>query len=196
MLNYKAFFHCTFLLAIAGVVIGLFKQFQWLLAAAMMCLIVFSFIRKYQSLSREAFWVCLLGTVFTMCLGTLAEYWGTHHEYWVYHVLYPGQKMPVWLPFAWGLAYLFLRQIEQVTPLTEQNYWSRWGVLLRILIALVFPVFGEIITIYLGVWTYYWPYQFLGVPIYAMLCLVFLHFGVSAILYYFKRSVWFQTSVA
>ena len=49
-------------------------------------------------------------------------------------------------------------------------------------LSLFVPAFGEVITINLGVWTYYWPYQVFGVPLYAFICLVFVHMLVYGIL--------------
>ena len=60
-------------------------------------------------------------------------------------------------------------------------------IFLALLLALILPVFGEIITIYLGVWTYYWPYQIFGVPLYAFICLVFVHMLVYTILHFICR---------
>jgi hypothetical protein len=55
-------------------------------------------------------------------------------------------------------------------------------VIIAFWLSLIIPAFGEIITINLGVWTYYWPYQIFGVPIYAFVCLVFVHMLVYFIL--------------
>ena len=67
-------------------------------------------------------------------------------------------------------------------------FWSSIAkknkIVLAIILALILPAFGEVVTIYLGVWTYYWPYQLLGVPLYAFICLVFVHMLVYTLLHF------------
>lgn len=58
---------------------------------------------------------------------------------------------------------------------------------IAVLVTAFFPVYGEVITVYLGVWTYHWPYQFLGIPLYAVICLIALHMFVNCILYAITR---------
>ena len=50
-------------------------------------------------------------------------------------------------------------------------------------IACVFPAFGEMITIKLGVWTYYVPYQLFGVPFFAILVLPIVHICINLTLF-------------
>ena len=55
-------------------------------------------------------------------------------------------------------------------------------------VSLIVPALGEMITIYLGVWTYYWEYQILGVPLLALACLVTFHMSIYLVLAVLCRS--------
>ena len=114
--------------------------------------------------------------------GIVGETWGVTNNYWEYHEV--TRELPLWLPFAWMLAFHYLYKLERnLIPLLE-NQSQQSKIILAVILALILPAFGEIITIYLGVWTYYWPYQILGVPLYAFACLVFVHMLVYTILHF------------
>ena len=80
------------------------------------------------------------------------------------------------------LAFDYLYKVERKLIPFLSNPSQKNKILLAILLSLILPAFGEMITIYLGVWTYYWPYQLLGVPLYAFLCLVFVHMLVYVLM--------------
>ena len=117
----------------------------------------------------------------TGSLGILSEIWGVHNHYWAYHDV--NHHLPAWLPFAWMLAFSFIYKTEKELFLAMQSPSFTQKAIITALLALFFPAFGEVITINMGVWTYYWPYQFLGVPLYALLCLVLLHLSINYLLY-------------
>jgi len=114
--------------------------------------------------------------------GIVGENWGVANVYWKYHEI--NKALPLWLPFAWMLAFYYLYKLERnLFPLLT-NQSQRNKIILALLLASILPAFGEIITIYLGVWTYYWPYQIFGVPLYALICLIFVHMLVYTILHF------------
>ena len=112
--------------------------------------------------------------------GILGENWGVHNNYWKYHEV--SRELPLWLPFAWMLAFYFLYSIESRMITFLKNKTMSNKLIIAFWLSLFVPAFGEVITINLGVWTYYWPYQVFGVPLYAFICLVFVHMLVYGIL--------------
>lgn len=168
-------------LVIAGVIIGMTHQYDVAIALILVLIIsrnIYKKIERKDDFSK----IHVIGMVITGILGVVVEYWGVTNEYWLYHNLSNGRSFPYWLPFAWMLAfsYLYIIEVKILKYLTNKNLRNK--ILLIILVATVFPVLGEIITINLGVWTYYWPFQFLGIPIYAVLGLLTLHMFVNLIL--------------
>ena len=121
--------------------------------------------------------------ILTGILGVIAENFGVTYQYWEYHDLTDNRTLPYWLFFAWMLAFHFIYKLESemITVLNLKKMQHKiWA---AVLITAIFPAYGEVITIYLGVWTYSWPYQILGVPLYAIICLVLLHMGVNILLF-------------
>jgi hypothetical protein len=112
--------------------------------------------------------------------GMIGENWGVTNAYWEYHKV--SRELPLWLPFAWMLAFYFLYSIESRLIPCLKFKTIKNKLILAFWLSLLVPAFGEIITINLGVWTYYWPYQLFGVPIYAFMCLVIVHMIVYGIL--------------
>ena len=136
----------------------------------------------YKNIVKSAAknWILLIGMILTGFGGILGEFWGVSNQYWEYHEV--SRDLPLWLPFAWMLAFYFLYRIESglIPHLKNKNIKNK--LIIAFWLSLIIPAFGEIITINLGVWTYYWPYQIFGVPIYAFACLVFVHMLVYIIL--------------
>ena len=183
--TFKAILKATLKITIAGVIIGLLHDRDlWagiLLFFYFILYIYKEFIRKKGAKNN----VLLIGMLLTGFLGICAEIWGVHYKYWEYHDLTNHRQLPYWLPFAWMFAFRFIYQLESnlITSLDLKK--TRHKTWLAILITAIFPAYGEVITINLGVWTYSWPYQFLGVPLYAVICLVVLHMGIN-----FLLSIW------
>ena len=179
-------------LIIAGVIIGIFKKYDATLA-------VLLFLKVFQNIYKEIIkpqtnknWILLIGMLLTGFGGIVGETWGVHNGYWEYHEV--SRELPLWLPFAWMQAFHYLYKLERnlIPLLTYQTQKNK--IILALMLALILPAFGEVITIQLGVWTYYWPYQILGVPLYAFICLVFVHMLVYTILHYIcKKYQWKDT---
>ncbi len=178
---YKELVKSIIKLVLAGIVIGLSHTYDLIIALVLVLLIVFYFYKNFTK--KDDFnKTVVIGMITTGILGILVEYWGVSNKYWLYHNLSNGRSFPFWLPFAWMLAFLFLYMIEvKMMQLLVKKSW-RNKFLILFLVATIFPVLGEIITINLGVWTYYWPYQFVGIPLFAVLGLLTLHMFVNLLL--------------
>lgn len=167
-------------LIIAGVFIGYLKEYDFWIAIILAVKILHNIYRDIIK-PKSKNWLLLIGMLLTCFGGIVGETWGVSNGYWEYHEV--AGELPLWLPFAWMLAFHFLYKLEQnLIPLLRIKSQKN-KIFLALLLALILPAFGEIITIYLGVWTYYWPYQLFGVPLYAFVCLVFVHMLVYTILH-------------
>lgn len=168
-------------LVVAGVFIGFLKKYDAVIAIILVLKIIHNIHTEIIKPTTNKNWLLLLGMLLTGLGGIIGETWGVTNGYWQYHEV--ARELPLWLPFAWMLAFHYLYKLERnLIPLlvhpTQKN-----KIILAIILALILPAFGEVITIYLGVWTYYWPYQLLGVPFYAFICLLFVHMLVYSILH-------------
>lgn len=166
-------------LIVAGVFIGLLKEYDLIIA---ICLALKVFYNVFRDIIKpeDKNWLVLIGMLLTGFGGIIGEIWGVSNGYWEYHEI--SGKLPYWLPFAWMLAFDYLYKVERKLIRFLSNPSQKNKILLAVLLSLILPAFGEMITIYLGVWTYYWPYQLFGVPLYAFLCLVFIHMLVYALM--------------
>lgn len=166
-------------LILAGVLIGLLKSYDWLIAILLLLKIAHVI---YVSIIKSEIknWILLIGMLITGLGGILGEYWGVSNQYWEYHEV--SRELPLWLPFAWMLAFYFLYRIESGLIPYLKNKTTQNKLIIAFWLSLIVPAFGEVITINLGVWTYYWPYQIFGVPLYAFACLVFIHMLIYVIL--------------
>ena len=183
--NNKKFFTAILIgilkLIVAGVFIGYLKEYDLFIALLLAAKIMYNIYKDILKPTTKN-WLLLLGMLLTCFGGIVGETWGVSHGFWEYHAV--KRTLPLWLPFAWMYAFYFLYTLElKLIPLLE-NKSQKNKILLALLLALILPAFGEVITIYLGVWTYYWPYQLLGVPLYAFICLVFVHMLVYTTLHF------------
>jgi len=168
-------------LIIAGVFIGLLKKQDAIIAVLLLLKISQNIYLEIIKPKTHKNWILLIGMLLTGFGGIVGETWGVLNGYWEYHEV--PNELPLWLPFAWMLAFHYLYKLERnLIPLLS-NQTQKNKILLAIILALILPAFCEIITIQLGVWTYYWQYQLFGVPLYAFLCLVFVHMLVYTILH-------------
>jgi hypothetical protein len=181
--NYKGFLieilKAIIKLCIAGFLIGFLKSYDAIIAIILF-LKILHVIYKNIIIAKTKNWILLIGMIVTGFGGMVGENWGVGNNYWEYHEV--SKELPLWLPFAWMLAFYFLYSIESklIAFLTNKTISNK--LIIAFWLSLVVPAFGEVITINLGVWTYYWPYQIFGVPLYAFICLVFVHMLVYGIL--------------
>ena len=166
-------------LCIAGLLIGLLKSYD-LIIALILLIKIFHVVYKNVIISKIKNWILLYGMSLTGLAGMIGENWGVSNAYWEYHKV--SRELPLWLPFAWMLAFYFLYSIESRLIAYLKYKTIKNKLIIAFWLSLLVPAFGEIITINLGVWTYYWPYQLFGVPLYAFMCLVFVHMIVYGIL--------------
>jgi hypothetical protein len=181
--NYKGFLVETLKaiikLCIAGFLIGFLKSYDAIIAIILF-LKILHVIYKNIIIAETKNWILLIGMIVTGLAGMIGENWGVSNSYWEYHKV--SRELPLWLPFAWILAFYFLYSIEsRLIPYLKYKTIKN-KLMIAFWLSLLLPAFGEIITINLGVWTYYWPYQVFGVPLYAFMCLVFVHMIVYGIL--------------
>ncbi|WKD86966.1 hypothetical protein KCTC32516_02346 [Polaribacter huanghezhanensis] len=182
--TFKALAIATVKITIPGIIIGVFHEYDfWVGLLLFSYLLVFLYRNYLNRISKN--WVLLIGMIITGILGICAEIWGVTNGFWEYHDLTNNRQLPYWLPFAWMFAFRFIYVLETKLIVSLQLKKMSHKTWLAICIAAFFPAYGEVITINLGVWTYSWPYQFLGVPLYAVLCLVALHMGIN-----FLLSIW------
>ena len=169
-------------LVIAGVLIGVLKKHDAIIAILLVLKIIHNIYKEIIQPKTNKNWLLLVGMLLTGFGGIVGETWGVANGYWEYHEV--ARELPLWLPFAWMLAFHYLYKLERNLIPILVNQSQKNKIILAILLALILPAFGEVITIYLGVWTYYWPYQIFGVPLYAFICLVFVHMLVYTILHF------------
>lgn len=168
-------------LIVAGVFIGLLKEYDNVIAGILILKIIHNVYTEIIKPKKDKNWLLLIGMLLTGFGGVVGETWGVANGYWEYHKV--TRDIPMWVPFAWMLAFHYLYKIERnLIPLLK-NPSQQNKIILAVILALILPAFGEVITIELGVWTYYWPYQIFGVPLYAFLCLLFVHMLVYCILH-------------
>jgi len=181
--NYKGFLIETLKaiikLCIAGFLIGFLKSYDAIIAIILF-LKILHVIYKNIIIAETKNWILLIGMIVTGFGGMVGENWGVSNNYWEYHEV--SKELPLWLPFAWMLAFYFLYSIESRLIAFLKNKTISNKLIIAFWLSLLVPAVGEVITINLGVWTYYWPYQIFGVPLYAFICLVFVHMLVYGIL--------------
>ena len=157
------------------------KQYDLVIALLLFIKVIHNIYKEIIKPKNNKNWLLLVGMLLTGFGGIVGETWGVQNGFWEYHQV--ARALPLWLPFAWMLAFHYLYKLERnlIPLLLHQTQKNK--IILAIILALILPAFGEVITIYLGVWTYYWPFQLLGVPLYAFICLVFVHMLVYTILH-------------
>lgn len=176
----KEFLKALAKLTIAGVLIGLLKQYDGILAILLLLKIIHViYMNIYKTNNKN--WILLIGMILTGVGGLIAEHWGVSNGYWEYHEV--ARDLPLWLPFAWALAFYFLYRIEVGLIKNIRHKTIKNKLIIAILLSLIIPAIGEMITINLGVWTYYWDHQILGVPLLAFACLLAFHMFIYLLLY-------------
>ena len=189
----KEIFIALIKLIIAGSLIGFLKEYDLVIAILLFLKIIHNVYNEIIKPKNNKNWLLLLGMILTGFGGIVGESWGVSNGYWKYHNV--SRELPLWLPFAWMLAFHYLYKLERNLIPYLKNKSQKNKIVLAIILALILPAFGEIITIYLGVWTYYWPYQIFGVPLYAFICLVFVHMLVYSILHLICKKYEIQDTV-
>lgn len=164
------------MLLLAGIIIGIWHH-EDTLVAVFLALVTLPLLWQTAKKIDNPYTFLLLsaGMIITGFLGVQAELYGIEHGHWSYHDLPDHRHFAHWLPFAWALAFLFLYRLEAslIELLSVRSFKIK--LLLTLLISAVLPTWGEVIAINMGVWTYSWPWQFLGVPLLAIVLLMLFH---------------------
>ena len=166
-------------LLIIGSIIGYFRKHDFLLMLLLLCIFSYRFYKDRRiNPEKNKVYILLAGTFISAFFGICAEVWGVDNGYWMYYDLSNNRQFPYWLPLAWGLTFMFFYRIEEgIVKLININTLKAKLIMVALLSAIL-PTFGEIITIYFGVWNYTWPYQILGVPFLAIFLLVIFHTSI------------------
>ena len=170
-----------FALIFVGVLIHLLQNRDlWM----MLILLIYAVNKLYRKRKDANFKIYFFGFGITMIFGVLAEIWGISNGLWEYHELPNGREFPYWLPMAWGLAFTYLYSFELYFVEKWKLKTLNSKILLAMIIAMTLPVIGEIVTVQLGVWTYYGKFQFFGIPLYAIILLTLFHTGTYLMMCY------------
>ena len=166
-------------LLIIGCIIGYFHKYDFLLLLLLLYIFVYRFYKEIKiNPEKNKAYILLTGSFISGILGVLAELWGIENGYWIYYDLSDNRQFPYWLPLAWGLTFMFFYRIEEsILKIIDMNTLKS-KLLIVVVLSAILPTFGEIITIYFGVWNYSWPYQLLGVPLLAIGLLVVFHSSI------------------
>jgi len=168
-----------FSLLVAGGLIGWLHPWDSQLALFSLFTTIVLFYQTFKHATSHHHKIVLLsGVLITGICGVMVELWGIHNGYWAYHDLPETRTFARWLPFAWMLSFIFLYRFENHVIAFLGLTTIKSKILLALSVSAILPTWGEIITINLGVWTYYWKYQIVGVPLLAVLLLMIFHTGI------------------
>jgi len=172
-------------IVIAAIIIGILHKNE----TALLILLGFIVLYKILKEPKKSRGPLLLGMIVTGTLGVIIEYFGTKWNYWEYHDVL-GQ-LPTYLYFVWMLAFAFLYSLEKKIFTYYNQITTSKRILIFLLIVLIYPTLGEIVTIYFGVWTYYFPYQFYGVSYHTIISIAAVHIFINYLLsiYYKKMNI-------
>ncbi len=168
---------------IAGIIIGYLHAEEKVLLISLGFIIIYKLLKE----AKGTRWLLLLGMVVTAIIGVFIEYYGTKWNYWEYHDI-QGQ-LPTYLFFVWMLAFAFLYSLERkiFTHYNQISTFKRMSIFM--LIVLFYPTIGEMVTIYLGVWTYDVPYNFYGVSHHTVLSIAVVHIFINYLLAIFYKKM-------
>ncbi|MFC2109263.1 hypothetical protein ACFLSU_01695 [Bacteroidota bacterium] len=176
-------------LSFGGLLIGYLHDKDLVLAIILAVLLIYKLTKEIKTDSTKGKTnILLLGTAISCLFGVIGELWGIYNEYWTYHDLTNEREFPYWLPFAWAFTFVYFYRFEKVVFANLKIKTLKSKLLVVMLIYAVFPTVGEMITIYMGVWTYEWGYQLVGVPLLAIILLVLIHNIIFiSIVYYVQK---------
>ncbi|WP_445750209.1 hypothetical protein [Polaribacter sp.] len=108
-------------LIVAGVIIGVFKKYDAILAVFLFLKVLHNCYNEIIKPQTNKNWILLIGMLLTGFGGIVGETWGVHNGYWEYHEV--SRDLPLWLPFAWMLAFHYLYKLERnlIPLLTVQS---------------------------------------------------------------------------
>lgn len=173
---YRRILKSLFVLIVGGGVIGILHEYDVLVALILSVVLIYKF-RQESKINPSSYKTKLLffGMLIQLTLGMSIELWGVSNDYWAYHDLSNGRIIPIWLPIAWANTFVYFYRLERELFQNVPDLTIRSKMTILLAIYAVLPAFGEMITINLGVWTYFIGYQLFGVPLVAILALTGVH---------------------
>ena len=180
-------FRAFLTLLLVGLFIGVFHHNDVMVASVLAIMTPLYFYRIVRAKKINNILVLLFGTLLSGMLGVQVEVWGISNGYWAYHDLPNERDFAYWLPFAWAMAFIYLYRLEESFIRILGLRLLRTKILVVAICAAILPTWGEIVVINLGTWSYYWPYQFFGVPMLAILLLMVFHVSIYAMLTFICR---------
>lgn len=162
--------------SIAGLVIGLLYKQEVLLTIILAAVLIFKTIKVSKDPSANLK-LQIAGMVITGVLGVIIEYIGTSLGYWEYHNI--AGQLPKYLLIVWMFAFMFMYNIEKKVFSIIKDTSIKKRLFFVIFIVVLYPTIGEIICINFGVWTYYYPYIFLGVSPYTITYIALVHLIIN-----------------
>jgi len=122
-------------LIIAGILIGVLKEYDAIIAGILVLKIIHNVYKEIIQPKTNKNWLLLIGMLLTGFGGIIGETWGVANGYWEYHEV--TRELPLWLPFAWMLAFHYLYKLERtLIPLLKEKTQKN-KVFLAILLALI-----------------------------------------------------------
>ena len=107
-------------LIIAGVFIGFLKQYDIAIAGILILKIIHNVYTEIIKPKKNKNWLLLAGMLLTGFGGVVGETWGVANGYWEYHEV--PRAIPMWVPFAWMLAFHYLYKVERnLIPLLKNQ---------------------------------------------------------------------------
>ena len=98
-------------LIIAGILIGILKKHDAIIAGILILKIMHNVYKEVIQPKTNKSWLLIIGMILTGFGGIVGETWGVTNGYWEYHEV--TKKLPLWLPFAWMLAFHYLYKLER-----------------------------------------------------------------------------------
>jgi hypothetical protein len=181
---WKEILKATVKITLAGILIGYLHEYDTVVALILLLKAIHS-IYDLGFKNGEKNWIVPIGMVITGIIGIGSEYIGVTYNHWEYHDI--GNHLPHWLVLAWMLSFSFIYKIERGIFESLANKSIQNKIIWAMFVAFLFPVFGEVITIHLGVWTYHIPYQFLGIPFLVYGGLPLIHLFINGMLFYINK---------
>ncbi len=166
----------TLKIILAGLIIGLLYRRENLLVIILALVLVYKIYKLTKDKSTNIR-LLIPGMLLTGFLGVVIEYFGTKLNYWEYHHI--SGQLPRYLLIVWMFAFMFMYNIEKKIFLSIENITPLKRKVIILFIVIVFPTIGEIVCINLGVWTYYYPYIFLGVSPYTIFYIALVHIIIN-----------------
>lgn len=189
---WKEIIKATVKITAAGILIGYLHEYDTIVAIILLLKILHS-LYDLGFKNGQKNWIVPIGMIITGIVGIGSEHIGVTYNHWEYHDV--GNNLPNWLLFAWMLSFSFIYKIEKGIFESLANKSIKNKIIWAMIIAFIFPAFGELITIYLGVWTYYIPYQFLGIPLIIYFGLPALHLLINASIFLINKKYNIQDPV-